>query len=478
MEHDGDPDHLRGLHRSAHPQSQHVLLRPPRQVAVLSPAAEEAAEEPGRRAEKAAEDRRLWVQIDRPPTAGSPLVASLLIVLSARGLRRPRSPSLVPPSGGIEAVEGFASATISGTDAAVKGRFAFVFRRPGFGRIEAVDPIGRTAFLVLFRGDRAWFVLPGQKAYAEDGARVTMERFLADLAPCPTRRSALLSGLWAGFGPAESGWALERDERGRVARGGRDGFLFTVRELLPRRRRAAPDRPAGRGDVGSPEESSSSPSTRPRADGRLRYGLPPRLRPEDMGRDPGAHRTMTVRSFAKINLGLEIVGKRSGRLSRHPDALPDGLAPRRARPRARAAGHGRAGRATIPPIAWDRTNLVDRAARRLLEKAEADGRGPDLGPEVHPGRPGPRRGQLQCRGDPPGPREDVGSRPGGGRAGRPGQGPRSRCPLFLKGGLCLGEGIGDILTPLADLEPLPCLLDLPAILHPHAPRSTRASTPP
>jgi hypothetical protein len=169
--------------------------------------------------------------LNRPAAHGRvSLVASLLIVLSLAACAG-RVPTLVPPSGGIEAVEGFASASISGADAAAKGRFAFVFRRPGFGRLEAVDPIGRTAFLVIFRGARAWFVLPGKKAYAEDGARVTMERFLGT-SLLPDEALALLSGLWIGFGP-ESGWALERDERGRVARCGRDGFLFTVREFFP-----------------------------------------------------------------------------------------------------------------------------------------------------------------------------------------------------------------------------------------------------
>lgn len=169
--------------------------------------------------------------LNRPAVHGRfSLVASLLTALSVAACAG-RVPSLVPPSGGIEAVEGFASASISGADAAAKGRFAFVFRRPGFGRIEAVDPIGRTAFLVVFRGDRAWFVLPGKKAYAEDDARVTMERFLGT-SLLPDEALALLSGLWAGFGP-ESGWTLERDERGRVARCGRDGFLFTVREFFP-----------------------------------------------------------------------------------------------------------------------------------------------------------------------------------------------------------------------------------------------------
>src|SRR4030042_2000443 len=65
-----------------------------------------------------------------------------------------RAPVLVPPSCGVEAVEGFASASVRGAEAAVKGKFAFLFRRQGFGRVEAVDPVGRTAFLIFFRGVR------------------------------------------------------------------------------------------------------------------------------------------------------------------------------------------------------------------------------------------------------------------------------------------------------------------------------------
>jgi 4-diphosphocytidyl-2-C-methyl-D-erythritol kinase len=34
-------------------------------------------------------------------------------------------------------------------------------------------------------------------------------------------------------------------------------------------------------------------------------------------------------------------------------------------------------------------------------------------------------------------------------------------PFFLQGGLCLGEGIGDRLTPLPDLLPLACLFVFP-----------------
>jgi 4-diphosphocytidyl-2-C-methyl-D-erythritol kinase len=36
-------------------------------------------------------------------------------------------------------------------------------------------------------------------------------------------------------------------------------------------------------------------------------------------------------------------------------------------------------------------------------------------------------------------------------------------PYFLQGGLCLGTGRGEILQPLADLPPLPCLLILPPV---------------
>jgi len=169
---------------------------------------------------------------NRPADPGRDFPAALLLLIAVLlGACARRIPTLVPPSCGLEAVEGYASASISGADAAAKGRFAFVFRRPGFGRVEAVDPIGRTAFLVIFRGDRAWFVLPGKKIYAEDAAPVMMGRFLGiDL--LPDEILPLLSGLWTGAGP-ESGWTVERDERGRAVRCAQENFFFTVREFFP-----------------------------------------------------------------------------------------------------------------------------------------------------------------------------------------------------------------------------------------------------
>jgi outer membrane biogenesis lipoprotein LolB len=141
-----------------------------------------------------------------------------------------RIPVLVPPAGGLEAVEGFGSASVQGEDAAVKGKFAFLFRRPGFGRVEAVDPIGRTAFLMIFRADRAYFVVPGKKAYAEEAPEAMMKRFLGISLP-PDEVLRLLSGTWTDGG-AGSGWNVEPDESGRVWSGGRNGFAFQVREFF------------------------------------------------------------------------------------------------------------------------------------------------------------------------------------------------------------------------------------------------------
>lgn len=173
----------------------------------------------------------------RPAARGPvPFAASLLTALALAACA-PRPPRLVPPAAGVDAVEGFGSASIAGAEASVKGKFGFVFRKAGFGRVEAVDPIGRTAFLVIFREGRAWFVLPGRKAYAEDGADVMMERFLG-VGLEPREAVLLLSGAWeAGApvepGPGEEAWRLDRDAEGRVVRGAHGELSFAVKSFFP-----------------------------------------------------------------------------------------------------------------------------------------------------------------------------------------------------------------------------------------------------
>ena len=174
----------------------------------------------------------------RPVELGRIPLAGLLLTVLALAACLQRPPRIVPPAGPVAAVEGFGSASIAGAEATIKGKFGFVFRRPGFGRIEAVDPIGRTTFLIFFRGDKAWFVLPGRKIYAEDGAEIMMERFLG-VALLPDQAVRLLSGTWeagpeaVGKPEAEGGWSVDRDGAGRVSRGVCGGFSFTVREFFP-----------------------------------------------------------------------------------------------------------------------------------------------------------------------------------------------------------------------------------------------------
>jgi hypothetical protein len=167
----------------------------------------------------------------RPVERGRVRLAGSLLVLSAVIACAPRPPRLVPPEGGVQAVEGYASAAIAGAEASIKGKFGFVFRRPGFGRVEAVDPIGRTVFLIFFHDGRAWFVLPGRKVYAEDGAAQMMERFLG-VALDPDEAIGLLSGAWPAAAEA-GGWLVERDAAGRLGRGARGEASFTVHSFFP-----------------------------------------------------------------------------------------------------------------------------------------------------------------------------------------------------------------------------------------------------
>jgi hypothetical protein len=170
----------------------------------------------------------------KPVERGRALLGGSFLLVIGLGACASRPPRLVPPPGVVEAVEGFGSATIAGADASVKGRFGFVFRRPGLGRIEAVDPIGRTVFLLFLREDRAWFVLPGRKVYAEDAADVMMRRVLGVVLR-PDEVLRMLAGTWeAGAGEdGANGWRVERDEEGRVIRGASADVAFTVRAFFP-----------------------------------------------------------------------------------------------------------------------------------------------------------------------------------------------------------------------------------------------------
>ena len=159
--------------------------------------------------------------------AASAAIAALLFGACAR-----RPPVLVPPPSGVEAVAGYASASVRGEAADIKGKFAFLFRRPGLGRVEVFDPLGRTVYYMVFTGETAYLVVPSRRAYAEDRPAALVARFLGfDLGP--DEALELLGGEWPAGAGAAKGWSLVRDGQGRISRGERDGLVFEVADFFP-----------------------------------------------------------------------------------------------------------------------------------------------------------------------------------------------------------------------------------------------------
>jgi 4-diphosphocytidyl-2-C-methyl-D-erythritol kinase len=169
---------------------------------------------------------------------------------------------------------------------------------------------------------------------------------------------------------------------------------------------------------------------------------------------------MNVRSFAKINLGLEV-------LRRRPDgyhdirtlfqwtSLHDTIEFRDLdAPEVRLRGDD-------PSIPWDETNLVARAARLLRSRADIRaGVEISVAKRIPAGR-GLAGGSSNAAltlwgldafwrlGLPRTDLEDMARELGADVA------------YFLTGGLCLGEGRGDVITPLPDLPNFPVVLVLP-----------------
>jgi 4-diphosphocytidyl-2-C-methyl-D-erythritol kinase len=169
---------------------------------------------------------------------------------------------------------------------------------------------------------------------------------------------------------------------------------------------------------------------------------------------------MTVKSFAKINLGLEIVGKRADgyhdiRTLFQTISLADEL---HLEPAPAGAIH-LAG--DDPFVPWDETNLVHRAARLLREKTGTDQGARILVKKSVPAGRGLGGGSSNAAAALLGLNRMWGlgldASELAGLARRLG----ADVPFFLHGGLCLGEDIGDRLTRLPDFAPLPCLLVFP-----------------
>ena len=169
---------------------------------------------------------------------------------------------------------------------------------------------------------------------------------------------------------------------------------------------------------------------------------------------------LRIKSFAKINLGLEILGKRTDgyhelRTLFQSISLCDEIEIEPcSTPGIRLSG-------SAPDIPWDADNLIHRAGELLLRESGYPG-----GAAIHVRKripPGKGLGggssnaavtlaalnQLWGLGIPPLKLATL--------AGRLG----ADVPYFLTGGLCLGTGIGDRIEPLEDLPGFFCVLTRP-----------------
>ena len=174
-----------------------------------------------------------------------------------------------------------------------------------------------------------------------------------------------------------------------------------------------------------------------------------------------AERTLTVRSCAKINLGIEVLGRRPDRYHEIRTLLQavdfSDILEFRPTP---TAGIARSG--NDPAVPWDENNLIFRAAALLRESFPRSG-GVEIRvtKNIPPGK-GLGGGSANAAITLYGLNElwELGlSRPElQAYAARLG----ADVPYFLEGGLCLGEGRGDVVTALPDLPLLYCVLVIPS----------------
>jgi len=145
---------------------------------------------------------------------------------------RPPLPALIPPPV-LRDVAGLATLKIVRAEGSARSKFGFAIAFPDRGRIDVLDPLGRTALQFLVEGDDAYLVLPSKRAYARGARGEVLKRFLGF--PVELEELAgLLAGRWEKGGENISpGWILERDGRGRVSAGRRGDLSFAVLEFYP-----------------------------------------------------------------------------------------------------------------------------------------------------------------------------------------------------------------------------------------------------
>jgi 4-diphosphocytidyl-2-C-methyl-D-erythritol kinase len=169
---------------------------------------------------------------------------------------------------------------------------------------------------------------------------------------------------------------------------------------------------------------------------------------------------MKIKSFAKINLGLEVRGKREDNYHEVSTLLQtinffDVLEFRQTeQSEILLKGDDK----TIP---WDRDNLIFRAALLLKEQFNvAKGIEILVAKNIPPGK-GLGGGSSNAAVTLHVLNKSWGLRLGKKELMNLGKQLGADVPFFLEGGLCLGSGRGDDITPLPDVDTLFCLLVLP-----------------
>ncbi|MGB7297465.1 MAG: lipoprotein insertase outer membrane protein LolB [Candidatus Aminicenantales bacterium] len=139
----------------------------------------------------------------------------------------PSRPSVAPLPPAVQSVEGYASLRLTNEGKTAKSRLAFVFHVPDKGRVEVIDPLGRTASLLFLADDQAYLVLPRKRAYWKSDREEVMSKLLG-FALSPEDLTHLLTGR----ADRLDDWALEKDGRGRVVRGRRTDLQFEIRQYF------------------------------------------------------------------------------------------------------------------------------------------------------------------------------------------------------------------------------------------------------
>ncbi len=142
-------------------------------------------------------------------------------------------PVLSPPPARLDSLEGYGSLSVQGESGSAKTRFSFCFVLPGAGRVEALGVFGRTVAVLVFKEGDSWLVLPSRHAYWTGREEELLEKFLG-FGLRASELASILCGRWTGPGAAEGAgeWKLDRDVRGNVLSGERDGFRFEVGEFF------------------------------------------------------------------------------------------------------------------------------------------------------------------------------------------------------------------------------------------------------